>query len=415
MRATQTVIWFAAIVACLAAGGQALGGTIRDFVVLNGEAPILVEGEGLVTGLPGTGGDAAILECRDSLFPERRFALSTGCVANIARVAVKAYIPPFSRPGHRFDATVTAFDKTAKLKGGELATCQLYNFGGTAMAIAGGRLAFSDDESAAASVGVVTATALESHPFSPEVAEGTIPLYLIVPNCAVAHQVARAINTAYPVEPGISGDGCVPCTARVVDAGRVVVTVPEARRGDVVGFVGDVLALSIALPDSVQAYSPPPMVFSSPIDFATPSPFDVLATDLIVMSFTGRGWMVASRAFALESGNCGDLIEVADEHSGKRLMAIVTGRKSARYAREDKGLIREKTSHDIMQGRLMQVEAKGRGWQILGVAEALSYGNIGGAVLARDTATGKVYLVRATGWNAAVFPLLGEGGEKTVR
>lgn len=105
---------------------------IGDYVTFSGLNLVLLEGVGLVTGLPGTGGDPPASTYRTALLEEMR-KNNVKNPNNIlqspstALVIVRAYLPPLVEPGDTFDVEVRVpgGSEVTSLNGGWLMPCHL--------------------------------------------------------------------------------------------------------------------------------------------------------------------------------------------------------------------------------------------------------------------------------------------------
>lgn len=105
---------------------------VGDYVTFSGLNLVLLEGVGLVTGLPGTGGDPPASTYRTALLEEMRKnnvknPNSILQSPSTALVIVRAYLPPLVEPGEKFDVEVRipGGSEVTSLNGGWLMPCHL--------------------------------------------------------------------------------------------------------------------------------------------------------------------------------------------------------------------------------------------------------------------------------------------------
>lgn len=187
---------------------------IKDLVEFEGVRGNDLVGYGLVVGLKGTG-DAI----RNAPFTEEALAnllerLGVNVTGekfkpeNVAAVIVTATLPPFSRPGARIDATVSAIGDADSLLGGTLVMTPLNAADGRIYAVAQGPILAggieAEGEGARTQIGVPTSGSIPGGarverelPFDFSTMQ-SIRLALREPDFTTAARIERAINAALP-------------------------------------------------------------------------------------------------------------------------------------------------------------------------------------------------------------------------
>lgn len=208
---------------------------IKDITSVEGHRSNRVTGIGLVSGLKGTGGKSILTRDlgRNML---RNFDILAREVptGSLAVVAVTAEIPPFVRAGETVTATVSVFDDTNSLYGGELHSTSLKGFDGEVYAVAGGALTlggFSAGGQAASvsknhdTTGRVQCRVEVGLQEGPAFPEHGFRLLLENKDYATAYRIATEINRYFPGH------------ARARDQGSVDVAFPKSFRNTKLDFV----------------------------------------------------------------------------------------------------------------------------------------------------------------------------------
>ncbi len=231
---------------------------IRSFCRLLGADALRVEGQGVVTGLNGTGDgvDAAKIMMKKYLEANKyNFSESDLSTKNIAFVKIDAEIKPFSRPGDRINLRVSSIGDASSLANGVLKSCYLsFGTGENAIVRAMGRVAVGDNPT----TGVVTegGLLLNSQMFNRSVwdSNGMFRLVLNNPNFLDAATVAANINGDRKTNPSISrvyGFGNdnenMPKVAIASDAKEVIVKIPEQFMNEKVRYIAMVLDIDVEL------------------------------------------------------------------------------------------------------------------------------------------------------------------------
>lgn len=232
---------------------------IRDITQVAGEHANVLVGQGLVTGLAGTGGKSPITKFNAINFMQRMglrsdplqrelYERSQEKTDNLSTVTVTAILPPHSKKNQRIDVIVTAFDEATSLQGGMLLPTELTGVDGVVYAIAAGPVSTNGG-----SFGGEAATVVKNHPTTGRIANGAtveedVPvtvfedgmfrLLLNSPQYETAVRITDAIN------------GMVPGCALTFDPSTVLVRVPDMAGQDPYRFIARCQELTI-LPDVV--------------------------------------------------------------------------------------------------------------------------------------------------------------------
>lgn len=228
---------------------------LKDILDVEGVRDNMLVGYGLVVGLNGTGDSL-----NNSPFTEQsligmleRMGVNTRGknlrTKNVAAVMVTATLPPYAAQGTRIDATVSAMGDAKNLLGGTLLVTPLMGADGEVYSVAQGPIAVSgfsaQGQGASVTRGVPTSGRISSGAIVEreiEFALAELPvlrLSLRNPDFTTAQRVATVINTQLRRN-----------AARAADPSSVLLTVPETRRGDIVGLVTEIEQLRI-VPDQI--------------------------------------------------------------------------------------------------------------------------------------------------------------------
>ncbi|MBP2311915.1 flagellar basal body P-ring protein FlgI [Azospirillum soli] len=245
---------FAALLA-LPLAAEASSARIKDVVDVEGVRDNMLIGYGLVVGLNGTGDSL-----NNSPFTEQslvgmleRMGVNTRGTnlrtKNVAAVMVTATLPPYAAQGTRIDITVSAMGDSKSLLGGTLLVTPLLGADGEVYAVGQGPIAVSgfsaQGQGASVTRGVPTSGRIASGAIVEreiQFALAEMPvlrLSLRNPDFTTAQRVAVAINTQ------LRGN-----MAQATDPSSVLLTVPEVRRGDIVGLITEIEQLRVT-PDQV--------------------------------------------------------------------------------------------------------------------------------------------------------------------
>jgi Flagellar basal-body P-ring protein len=253
LRAVAAVLF--AVVLALPLTAAASSARIKDVVDVEGVRDNMLIGYGLVVGLNGTGDSL-----NNSPFTEQslvgmleRMGVNTRGTnlrtKNVAAVMVTATLPPYSAQGTRIDVTVSAMGDSKSLLGGTLLVTPLLGADGEVYAVAQGPIAVSgfsaQGQGASVTRGVPTSGRIASGAIVEREIQFSLAelpvlrLSLRNPDFTTAQRVATAINMQ------LRGN-----RAQATDPSSVLLTVPEARRGDIVGLITEIEQLRIT-PDQV--------------------------------------------------------------------------------------------------------------------------------------------------------------------
>ena len=229
------------------------GVRLKDITDLQGARANQLYGFGLVIGLNNTGGKSLFTQqvATDML---QRLCVGSKTVqdnrsdnlfksANISAVMVTAEIGPYCRRGSRIDVTVSILDDAQSLLNGELLLTPLRGVDGVVYAVAQGSVTvggFSAKGQAASvlknqvTVGRVVGGATVEHEARGEVlCNGQIRMLLKNPDHSTSSAIARVVNA------------WLPGRSLALDAGTVLVDVPDQFRAYVVAFLGDLGNLEV--------------------------------------------------------------------------------------------------------------------------------------------------------------------------
>ncbi|HEY0833386.1 MAG TPA: flagellar basal body P-ring protein FlgI [Azospirillum sp.] len=254
-RLTLALAATLALALALPQPAAAVSARIKDIVDVEGVRDNMLIGYGLVVGLNGTGDSL-----NNSPFTEQsligmleRMGLNTRGTnmrtKNVAAVMVTATLQPYAAQGTRIDVTVSAMGDSKSLLGGTLLVTPLMGADGEVYAVAQGPIAVSgfsaQGQGASITRGVptsgrISSGALVEREIQFSLAElPVVRLSLRNPDFTTAQRVAAAINMQLRAN-----------MAQATDPHSVLLTVPDVRRGDVVGLITEIEQLRIT-PDQV--------------------------------------------------------------------------------------------------------------------------------------------------------------------
>ncbi|RUQ70854.1 flagellar basal body P-ring protein FlgI [Azospirillum doebereinerae] len=248
---------FAAVLALMVAAApvQAASARIKDVVDVEGVRDNMLIGYGLVVGLNGTGdslNNSPFTEQSLTGMLERMGVNTRGTnlrTKNVAAVMVTGTLQAYAAQGTRIDVTVSAMGDSKSLLGGTLLVTPLMGADGEVYAVGQGPIAVSgfsaQGQGASVTRGVPTSGRISSGAIVEreiQFALAELPvlrLSLRNPDFTTAQRVATAINIQ------LRGN-----RAQATDPSSVLLTVPESRRGDVVGLITEIEQLRVT-PDQV--------------------------------------------------------------------------------------------------------------------------------------------------------------------
>lgn len=243
---------------CLAPAAHA-GVRIKDITDLEGARPNQLIGFGLVVGLDGTGSKSLFTQ-QVAVDMLQRFYVTSKTLAevrgdavfksgNISAVLVTAELGPFMRRGTKLDVTVSTLDDATSLQGGQLIFTPLKGADNVVYAVAQGQVMVGGFSFGVPNgAGSPTAGAQKNHPTVGRVpggaiieaeargkilCNGQVRLLLRDPDYGTAREIAQVINVKFPD------------TAVTVDAGTVLVFVPELAIPHLVAFIGEIGVLEV--------------------------------------------------------------------------------------------------------------------------------------------------------------------------
>ncbi len=238
-----------ALIVLFVGAGGAGAASVQEFARLAGQGETVLQGFGLVMGLPGTGDsgeDLVVARPLAELMRNQGAAVSSfeelSESKSVAIVMVTCVIPPEgARLDDKFDVIVTAINNPKSLKGGELFLTPLRGplRNQSVYAIAQGPLEIEGENEARGrvSTGARMMKSIEMHTIA---ANGTISL-IVKPEAAgwtTTQLLANVIN-----DHRLGLDETAPDIARAVDERRVLVEIPQAELANPASFLSDVLSI----------------------------------------------------------------------------------------------------------------------------------------------------------------------------
>ena len=237
------------------APAEAASARIKDVVDVEGVRDNMLIGYGLVVGLNGTGdslNNSPFTEQSLTGMLERMGVNTRGTnlrTKNVAAVMVTGTLQAYAAQGTRIDVTVSAMGDSKSLLGGTLLVTPLMGADGEVYAVAQGPIAVSgfsaQGQGASITRGVPTSGRIASGAIVEREIQFSLAelpvlrLSLRNPDFTTAQRVATAINIQ------LRGN-----RAQATDPASVLLTVPEVRRGDVVGLITEIEQLRVT-PDQV--------------------------------------------------------------------------------------------------------------------------------------------------------------------
>ena len=237
---------------------------IGQITRLQGAMANPLRGQGLVTGLNGTGaGDRVSRQAAQNLIRRYGMNVSNGDLTSgsFALVMVNATLPPFAKEGQLLDVKVSTLSDATSLYGGVLQEVQLLGPDGEIYAIASGPLTVSGFAAAAGGTSVTRnhvttaniaagATVVEA-PHSYFLSEaGHLELQLINPDLLTANNIAGEIGRI------LTGTGC---NAKVVDRTLVQIALPADQQSQ----QDAIRVLNLVRPVPVRVHNPTVVVIDA--------------------------------------------------------------------------------------------------------------------------------------------------------
>lgn len=163
-------------------------------------------------------------------------------VENIAAVMVTASLPPFAKPGHKIDVSVSSLGDARSLADGTLLMTPLKAADGKVYAVAQGTLPLAVEPKGRrrrarnmVTVGIIPNGGLVEKAVNVDFASKTKFRFLLKsPDFTTAKTVALAINASFGEK-----------TAKGIDAGTIEVLLPEKYGGDPLSFISEVESLQV--------------------------------------------------------------------------------------------------------------------------------------------------------------------------
>jgi flagellar P-ring protein precursor FlgI len=246
------------VLAALLASHAALAQSrIKDIASIGGVRENALVGEGIVTGLAGTGdgpGFPTTAQVLRSTLNQRGVGGPDQVIRSrgAALVTISAALPPFARPGTKIDVSIGVLGDATSLQGGILQPAELVGPDGQVYAVAAGPISlggFSASGSAqSVSRGVVSTgripngATVERAPQFDLSAQSTVSVSLLNPDFSLARQVARAINA------GLNAD-----VAKMKDNANIDITIPPSYAGRAAELIADIENLPVNPAQSAPA------------------------------------------------------------------------------------------------------------------------------------------------------------------
>ena len=253
MQKQFTTILLTALLVIFALPTVSIGARIKDIAKLKGVRNNQLVGYGLIVGLNGTGDSSSTEFTIQSLVNMlERLGVTVDKdkveVDNVAAVMVTAELPPFAKPGNTIDVLVSSIGDADNLSGGSLLMTPLKGPDGKVYAVAQGpittgALAFSGE----------AASAQKNHPTVGRIPDGglverEVPFIMDHQN-TLTYELGQADFTTVSRMAGVINSHYTQHLATPVDSGSLSIQVPEQYRGNIIGFIASLEALTIT-PDT---------------------------------------------------------------------------------------------------------------------------------------------------------------------
>lgn len=249
-RAVMALALAGSVALALGAAAPASASVVRmkELVDVQGMRDNALYGYGLVVGLSGTGDSEQVFFTSQSISGMLgrmgiRIDPKDVRVRNVAAVMVTARLPAFARPGTRMDVNVSSMGNARSLAGGVLLITPLTGADGQVYGLAQGQVQAGGIDIAAYGTsfqknqptsGRVPSGATIERSVAPNLDKDTVTLGLKRPDFTTANNLVEAINKALGEE-----------AATAVDPAQVVLKVPAAYKGKVVGLLTKLETLDV--------------------------------------------------------------------------------------------------------------------------------------------------------------------------
>ena len=225
---------------------------IKDIAGVQGARSNQLVGYGIVVGLDGSGDSNSTIFTAQSVvnaLQKMGMTIPQGAikVKNVAAVMVTAELPAFVKNGSKIDVTVSSIGDARSIQGGTLLQTPLKAADGEVYAVGQGAVSIGGFNVSAgggsAQKNHVTAGRIPSgadveREVPTSLSDGSsLEITLRKGDATTASRIAEAINQKVPA----SG-------AKAVDPYTIRVGIPESNRGDLVGFIAQLEALTV-MPD----------------------------------------------------------------------------------------------------------------------------------------------------------------------
>jgi flagellar P-ring protein precursor FlgI len=223
---------------------------IKDICTISGDNSEQIIGYGLVVGLAGTGDSYRTQFTMQSITSMlKRFGITVPQTdvrtRNSAAVMVIANLSSNSKPGNKFDITVSSLGDATSLLGGTLLLTPLSGITGEVYALGqgpisiggydfntptGSRILKNHSLTGRVPQGGVLKESLPQNPLSRQL----VSVFLKTPDLTTSNNVTIAINGQFGDSAAIS-----------IDASEVRVRVPQGRQNDIVSFLAELESLNV--------------------------------------------------------------------------------------------------------------------------------------------------------------------------
>jgi len=226
---------------------------IKDIAGVQGARSNQLVGYGIVTGLDGSGDSNSTIFTAQSLvsvLQKMGMAVPQGIVKvkNVAAVMITAELPAFIKQGTKIDITVSSIGDARSIQGGTLIQAPLKGADGEVYAVAQGNISIggfnisgggAQAQKNHVTAGRISGGANVEREVPASLSDGnSLEITLRKADATTASRIADAIKTAVPA----SG-------ANALDPYTVRVSIPESSKGNLIGFIAQLEALTI-MPDT---------------------------------------------------------------------------------------------------------------------------------------------------------------------